>query len=225
MGTVYAIQNEINGKIYIGQTIRPFKKRLVAHLSSNSLIGRAIKKNGIEKFSISMNEVPEYFLDNFERNLIVVYKSLSPEGYNLETGGSKNKHISNESRQKMSKKRIGKKQSNETIKKRADAIKGEKHYLYGKKMSPEMKDKLSKAHEGKYRGKDSPHYGKHRSDETKKKLSDSIKGRHLPEEQRRKLSEFWKGRKYSIETRKRLSDSVRKSWVKRCLKFSAEVHL
>ena len=31
MGTIYILQNKVNGKCYVGQTIRPFNKRFREH--------------------------------------------------------------------------------------------------------------------------------------------------------------------------------------------------
>ena len=52
---IYKITNKINGKIYIGQTIRTLRERFNAHSSKNgshTYIGRSIKAHGKENFLI-----------------------------------------------------------------------------------------------------------------------------------------------------------------------------
>ena len=64
MGTIYKIENNINGKIYIGQTIQSLKTRFKRHCSFSALsdseakmpIKKAIKKYGKENFTISVVE-------------------------------------------------------------------------------------------------------------------------------------------------------------------------
>ena len=55
---------------------------------------------------------------------------------------------------------------------------GEKNYWFGKKLSDETKQKISKANKGK-----------HFNDESKQKLSNSLKGRKLSEETKQKMKE------------------------------------
>ncbi len=53
----------------------------------------------------------------------------------------------------------------------SEKIKGENHYLYGKHLSEETKQKLSE----KFKGENNPFYGKQHTEETKKKISESKK--------------------------------------------------
>ena len=81
--------------------------------------------------------------------------------------------------------------------------KGEKHPMYGKHHSNEIKDKISESLKGKYKGEKHPMYGKHPSKETCKKMSENhanIKGKNNPmygkhhnEESRRIIGEYKKG--------------------------------
>ena len=90
----------------------------------------------------------------------------------------KGKHLSEETRKKLSaaskgnKYALGYKHSEEAKNKISEAMKGEKNPFYGKHHSEESIQKISEAHKGKYLGKDNPFYGKHHSDELKKKLSE-----------------------------------------------------
>ncbi len=88
---LYKITNNINGKIYIGQTIHPdkrwweHKQRAKTHYD-NYPIHLAIAKYGEENFSFEVLEESENY-DIREKELIKEYNSLSPNGYNVAEGG------------------------------------------------------------------------------------------------------------------------------------------
>ena len=48
---VYLITNRINGKQYVGQTTRTLEERFSEHAQADSLLGRAIQRDGAENFS------------------------------------------------------------------------------------------------------------------------------------------------------------------------------
>jgi hypothetical protein len=50
MGIIYILENKLNGKCYVGQTILTFKERFGKHRHSNSIIGKALQKYGSENF-------------------------------------------------------------------------------------------------------------------------------------------------------------------------------
>lgn len=117
MGAIYSIQNLANGKVYVGQTVKPsWRDRYVCpnkpqiHFSCR-LLKRAVLKHGIEKFRFDdlMTNVPKEALDFWETFWI---KSLgaceTASGYNLETGGRAQKVIHPETRARMSKSMMGK---------------------------------------------------------------------------------------------------------------------
>lgn len=83
---IYKIENLINNKIYIGQSIH-IEKRWSEHCqnSSKSLIGQAIKKYGKENFSFQiLEEVLDISeLNNLETKYIKQFNSLIPNGYNI----------------------------------------------------------------------------------------------------------------------------------------------
>ena len=88
---IYKITNNINKKIYIGQSLHPQKRwwehcqRAKENIDSYP-IHLAIKKYGKENFSFEVLEWTEDY-DNRERELILFYNSLSPNGYNIIPGG------------------------------------------------------------------------------------------------------------------------------------------
>ena len=89
----------------------------------------------------------------------------------------KGKHLSEETRKKISAAakgrpawNKGKKMSEEFCRKNSESHKGEKNSFYGKHHTEETKKKLSEYHKGKYLGKDNPFYGKTHSEEYKKRI-------------------------------------------------------
>lgn len=83
---IYKIENLINQKIYIGQSIH-IEKRWKEHCrpSSNSLIGKAIKKYGKINFSFTvLEECDKDVLNEREEFFIKQYNSIVPNGYNIE---------------------------------------------------------------------------------------------------------------------------------------------
>lgn len=82
---IYKIENLINGKIYIGQSIH-IQRRWIEHCqpSSDSLISRAIKKYGKKNFSFQIiKECSQEQLVKFQSFYIKYYNSLIPNGYNI----------------------------------------------------------------------------------------------------------------------------------------------
>ena len=204
MGCIYLIRNTVNGKCYIGQTIRDAEKtRIRDHLAGygSRLVNLAVAKYGKEAFTVDFLHdgiIPD-FLDMLEIEAIAKFDTLAPNGYNLTTGGEggrlseetrskmsqAKKNPSAETRRKLSEARKGKKLSDETRRKMSEARKGEKHYLFGKTHTAETRQKMSEAQ----KGKKNHLFGKTLSDETRRKLSEAQKGKKLSDETRRKLSE------------------------------------
>lgn len=111
---IYQIKNKISGKKYIGQTTTSIEKRFHQHCRPSStycrLLHNAIKKYGIDNFSVkelaSTDSIEK--LNELEIKFIEELKTLSPYGYNLLSGGKNQRH-SQETKDKMSKTRTGKK--------------------------------------------------------------------------------------------------------------------
>ncbi len=126
-GCIYKIENKMSGKKYIGQTVQKPERRWQSHKCSKikSYIGRAIKKHGVNNFDFTVifklnSEVKEDLINTLnlkEQEYIIENNCISPNGYNLQSGG-KNYFPSFETIEKMRQAKIGKKQSKETIKKR-----------------------------------------------------------------------------------------------------------
>ena len=93
---VYKITNKINGKVYIGQTIRPVEYRFNRHMNDalNNILdthfARAIRKYGKDSFIIEEidNAQTQDELNQKEQYWIRYYNSVE-EGYNETDGISK----------------------------------------------------------------------------------------------------------------------------------------
>ena len=94
MGYIYKIENQINHKVYIGQTIKSLNKRFSQHKNnytkpyfSQIHLYRAFKKYGIENFSFEkIEQVNDEDLDEREKYWIAYYNSYE-NGYNSTLGG------------------------------------------------------------------------------------------------------------------------------------------
>ena len=94
-GVIYCFTNNINGKKYIGQTVRD-KERFKEHLTNNKQrIDKAIRKYGIfnfeytilERISGASNDVHRA-LDFLEKQYIEEFDTMIPNGYNVLPGGN-----------------------------------------------------------------------------------------------------------------------------------------
>lgn len=93
---IYAIVNDINGKIYIGSTSASFAKRWEMHLyelkynkHNNRYLQSSITKYGIENFKLVILEFIYDIRDDAniflkkESHYIKLYDTYSPNGYNI----------------------------------------------------------------------------------------------------------------------------------------------
>ena len=87
---IYLITNRINGKKYVGQTVRMLKDRMYQHLNGDLYIDLAIKKYGIENFTVEILDECKTLdeLNEREQYRIAELGTLHPNGYNMTTGGS-----------------------------------------------------------------------------------------------------------------------------------------
>lgn len=106
---IYKIENKINGKIYIGQSV-DIKKRWSRHKRSakNELeekypIHYAILKYGLDNFSFDVvEECDVSVIDERELYYISFYDSMIPKGYNCDSGGKSGGYLPKERIDKMS---------------------------------------------------------------------------------------------------------------------------
>lgn len=98
-GVIYKITNMVNGKVYIGQTIRDFDSRYRGNIfknTHNKHLKYAILKEGLENFKIEKEFKTAYSkeeLDYLEDYYIKKYNATNPDfGYNKMFGGSNGLH-------------------------------------------------------------------------------------------------------------------------------------
>lgn len=141
---IYKVENLINGKIYIGKTIRTLNERKLEHINRmshrKSYFHNALKKYGPSAFrwQIVEKDKDELELNVLEQHYIQYYKTKYPNGYNLTSGGEgvigyvmTRRHRENLSKSMM----------------------GEKNHRFGKPLSKKHKRKISEANKGKSKNK------------------------------------------------------------------------
>lgn len=168
MGFIYKIVNNINGKIYVGQTTKTLlEERFKEHRKPTSncrYLLNAFKKYGIYNFEfIMIRNCLNYELNALEIMNISLHKSLVPNGYNLRQGGIGGGKHNEETKKKIS----------ETLKGRTDIKRG---CCVGRHHTEETKNKISEALKGT-----------HCTEETKKKMSVNMTGKHHTKESKNKM--------------------------------------
>jgi group I intron endonuclease len=140
-GIVYTLTNTVSEKQYVGQTTtQRFKRRLREHRSmcdhSNRYLYNAIKKYGWNVFDVSIIDTAQSPIELSEKEIYWIkdLNTVSPNGYNLTTGGERGSY-SPDSRALMSRLAI------ERMK------------------DPNLRRKLSEAN----MGVNNPNYGQHHS--------------------------------------------------------------
>jgi group I intron endonuclease len=164
MNGIYKIENLINHKVYIGQSknieVRWKEGLTPGHMRSyNSHLLNSIKKYGIENFSKEVI-LETWDMDYWEKFFIQMYRSNDPKyGYNKTIGGQNAGYdfYSDEVKDKIRQKAIGRKLSEETKQKLSILSKGENNARFG------------------IRGELHPCYGQHRTDEEKRIISEKVK--------------------------------------------------
>lgn len=143
---IYMYINNINNKRYIGQAV-DFNRRHADHKkpSSNKFpIDKAIKKYGIENFSITIlieNLKTQEELNYYESLFIKEYNTLiaNNEGYNIAEGGHNGNPLQGKTEEEI----------NEIRTKQSKSLKGRQSGMHGKHHTESTKKKISDATKGK----------------------------------------------------------------------------
>lgn len=179
----------LNGKVYIGQTVRTMEIRHFYHVyiaihGGTSHFYHAIRKYGSENLKYEIIEKCKDIdhLNEREKFWIKHYKSNDPKfGYNMTEGGdgTAGYHHSEEAIEKMRIAKIGKFAGKDNpMFGRVGELhplfgkKGKDHPAYGKKLSQDAIDKIRKA----TTGKNNPFWGKKHSQESINKMIESNSG-------------------------------------------------
>ena len=184
-GIIYLLQNQQNGKGYVGQTTCGLHKRLNEHRNTASrhkgtYLHKAIAKYGWDAFNVLILEenVDSTELDIREIYWISKLHTKAPVGYNLTDGGCSTRGciVSEETRQKISTAKHGKKHLPHSLATRLKMSQSQK----GRIVSKETKDKMRQNHADVF-GSNNPMYntsrkghtlGNHHIESTKLKIAD-----------------------------------------------------
>lgn len=209
---LYVLTNKVNGKRYVGQTIRRLRRRLYEHsrASCNTIIARAIRKHGWENFAVDscevdslddLNELEEFMIDFLGSHCL-------KHGYNAKFGGGNHggQPFTKETRAKISANLTGRPVSEETRKKMSESNK-----LW--KRTPEQIAKQAAAIRGRKHTKEhnakisASNMGRAVSDETRAKISAANKGKKRTPEMVEAMRQRQLGHKHSAETRAKMKAS------------------
>ena len=227
-GFIYMIKSP-KGKSYIGQTKCSVKTRLRHHASPKSFrcrhIHNAIMKYGIDNMTVSILGVFHIDeLNDHECAAIKRHNTLTPNGYNLVSGGNARKRCSEETKKRMSIAKKGVPRPPDVVKKISKALKGKKQSpesvaarSVGIKKSWENPSEEQKSVADRLRGKtlSEEHKAKIRkakeniSEETRQKLSKALTGRVFTQEWCDNISKGKKGKR-PTQTQKLLASYARR---------------
>ena len=203
---IYKYTNQINGKIYIGQTCKSLSERAGVNgygYKKCTLFWRAIQKYGWDNFKseILLDNLSQNEANQKEQEMIQHYHSAEKQyGYNLSLGG--NSVYPNEVVGQLISTKLKLYYSDISNRRY-----GEANPMYGKKMSEETRRKLSEMRKGKS-------FSQEHKDNLRKAIAHINLGRHASEETRKKLSiinagvnNSFYGKHHTEETKQQLRQS------------------
>lgn len=217
MAVIYLLTNTVNGKRYVGKTVRGLEVRWQGHVGSSRrgdndmLVCRAIKKHGHEAFERRVvEECDELVLGARETHWIhELHAHVSEGGYNLTFGGDgglSGYKFSEVSREKIRQKALGRRHSEETkakislkktgVKQSVEAVEKRARANRGKRRSEEQKARMKQGQLAS---------GYRHSGETRAKIGIASSSRVVSDATREKLRQANTGRKLSDDVKRRIS--------------------
>lgn len=210
---VYIATNRANGKQYVGQTSVSLECRIKNHKKAIKYVPgagcaafhSAVRKYGFDAFtfeSVDLTARPQEELDFAERWFIDELQTISPNGYNLKSGGNGGAH-----------------HESTKVKLRAANV--------GKTLSLEHREKIRQGNKGKYVSEETRRKlsiastGKKASPETLARLSarmkgtDYARGHVVSESVRQVLREKCSGWRHSPDARAKIGAASRAYWARR----------
>lgn len=179
MYEVYLITNQINGRQYVGITMRGYVKRFQEHIryatssDRHALLYDDMRKFGTESFTVTLLE------DNISDSEAELKESYYIKKYNtyyLSDGGGYNMTLGGHG---MS----GYVPTDECLSKRSHSMEGHKfnqirnekirQAMVGREYKQEWREALSRARTGRFTGEDNPFFGKHHTQAAKSKIRNS----------------------------------------------------
>lgn len=178
MVSIYKFTNLLNGKIYVGSTSnivrRQREHKCHSQYSKHTYaFYNSIKKYGWESFMFDVIEVCCPLLRNDRENHWINYYHTLDKRYGYNLISADNHICTEETRQKRSTSRKGKKASLETRRKISEAGKG-------RKLSDKTRENIRQGKLKQYKENGCKLTGRKHSDERKKKSSESKKGNKNP---------------------------------------------
>jgi len=231
---IYAIENTVNGKTYIGSAASLVGRRrshfsmLRRHTHCNRHLQRSYDKHGESAFRFAvlaycdpgdLVRLEQSFIDGFRPEYNIAKDARAPmlgrrhtkDAKKRISAGGRGQRRSEETRRRISAAQKGQKRGplpESTRRKISEAMQGNTHCL-GNKLSEEHRRKISEAGVGNTRS-----LGHHPSAETRRRMSAAAMGNknslgiHPSEETRRKLSEAGTRRVYSENDRRAISEGL-----------------
>jgi group I intron endonuclease len=187
------LQNLVNGKVYVGQTKSPPKRKATHFYNARRGIARplyaAIRKYGVENFSFEvLEECIDEVVNDREQHWVAHFDSFNPEkGYNLTNGGNQLLEFSEEVVQRMRDHHVG--------------MKGRHHTDEAKRKIREARLRCTEP-----------------TEETRQKLSAAAKTRKGERSAmfgRRGENSPLFGRKHTVESRQKMSQARKLYWQRR----------
>lgn len=144
-GYIYKFTNLINDKVYVGKHKYDKPRLDERYLTSGTLIKQSIDKHGLNNFSHELICCCDSLEELNEKEIFYIkyFDCKVPNGYNMTNGGDGISEPSKDIIEKNRQWHLGKKQSEETIRKKSESLKKVVH-------TEEWIKKISEANKGQF---------------------------------------------------------------------------